>query len=134
MVPLKKTIESYLVLREAVRPIVVAHQLAGREDMTLDKRKRDLRRRCVGQPGHCNLFGSLERLHERRGEPGMRFQERLPDAQGVHDGKELGTRVPLCRARLWIVEEIVDLRVTLIEARRRAWPDHRVELSGSQKV
>src|SRR5947208_16344333 len=109
MVPLKKTIESRLVLVEAVRPIIVAHQPAGRKDMTLDKRKRDLRRRRVGQPGHRNLFGSLERLHERRGEPGMRIQERLPDAQGVHDGKELGPRVPLRGTRLWVVEEILDL-------------------------
>src|SRR5882724_9223605 len=114
--PIQELLEYMLVFRKAVRPEIKPHEPACCPQVILHERHGHFSRGCVAQPCERNSFRLLERLHECSRQPGMRLRECPFHAEGMHDRKQLRLSVPICRALVRIVEEVPDLRMSLVKA------------------
>src|SRR5258706_16281924 len=71
MVGVQKCFENVPIGYNPIGPIVVAHEIASRLQLILDKRQSDLRRRGIPQPCERHRFRLLEGLQQSGGEPRM---------------------------------------------------------------
>jgi hypothetical protein len=116
-------------LGDAVAPEILAHHLLGRAGLGDQPRQGHHQSVDVEQVDHRERLRLQERLVDAGREPGMLLDQRLADADEMHDRKQAGLLEvgPLGRADVW--KQPLDMRLFLEEGRRRARREQRVEFA-----
>ena len=121
-------------LVHSILPEVRSHDLHGLLGLGLEPGQRHHQRVHVAEVDHRERLGLQERLVDARCQPGILLDQRLPDADEMHDREQAGLLVVGLLGLARIGEQSRNMRLAVEERRRRARREQRVELAVAQHL
>src|SRR5712692_3333260 len=122
----QKGLQDLAVLRQPVRPEIVAHELTRGAQLLLDEWQRYLRRRGVLERREALRLRFRKRLEHRRRQPWVLFHQLAANAGDMHDRENAGALEIVLPGRDRIGKQPADIGIFSAREARHARRDEAV--------